>query len=228
MNFTLPPALRGDDNSQAVLALHRYFGDPYLQRCYTGAYFDSWPPGCGGDDADRFTAEDLVAVTFLSVTVPPLAARALLVTEADRYSRMLEEVGPDRDLADEAEPPTPSWPAWQLEYAVRALPGLGRTTASKLLARKRPRLLPIWDTVVAAVFGTQDRHLGPVWEALRHNDNQLHHRLTAIRELAGLPQDISVLRVLDVVAWMHGKHNHTDGDNQLNADLTSWRRSENH
>ncbi|MEV6558557.1 DUF6308 family protein [Nocardia sp. NPDC051756] len=42
------------------------------------------------------------------------------------------------------------------------------TTASKLLARKRPRLLPIWDSVVAGVFGTRNHHLVPVWEALRH------------------------------------------------------------
>ncbi|MGW5520234.1 DUF6308 family protein [Nocardia africana] len=54
-----------------------------------------------------------------------------------------------------------------LEYALGDVPGPRRTTACKLLARKRPRLLPIWDTVVARILGTRDDHLVPVRAALR-------------------------------------------------------------
>ncbi|MFF3228784.1 DUF6308 family protein [Nocardia suismassiliense] len=209
---TRPCDHRGDGHRSARIAAHTrrrqrcrstasLFRQPYLQgECFAGAYFDNWARR--SDEANRFTADDLVAVTFLSVRVPPLAARALLDTHADRYAALLAQIGPDRDLADEPQAPTPAWPAWQFGDELRALPRIGRTTASKLLARKRPRLLPIWDTVVAGVFGTRDDHLVPVWAALRRNDNQLSHRLRTIRGVAGLPEEISLLRVLDVIAWM--------------------------
>ncbi|WP_016884352.1 MULTISPECIES: DUF6308 family protein [unclassified Rhodococcus (in: high G+C Gram-positive bacteria)] len=34
----------------------------------------------------------------------------------------------------------------------------------------------------------------------------MHHRLLSIREEAGLPDEISALRVFDVIAWMDGKN----------------------
>ncbi|QQZ19448.1 DUF6308 family protein [Rhodococcus sp. 21391] len=43
-------------------------------------------------------------------------------------------------------------------------------------------------------------------EALRADDGALHHRLVSIREEAGLPEEISALRVFDVIAWMDGKN----------------------
>lgn len=49
-------------------------------------------------EADRFTADDLVAVTFLSVQVPPRAARAILDTDAEALNTFLRAIGPDRDL----------------------------------------------------------------------------------------------------------------------------------
>ncbi|MDV7357675.1 DUF6308 family protein [Rhodococcus oxybenzonivorans] len=35
-----------------------------------------------------------------------------------------------------------AWPAWDLETALWALPGIGQTKATKLMAQKRPRLYP--------------------------------------------------------------------------------------
>ncbi|WP_349307042.1 DUF6308 family protein [Rhodococcus sp. USK13] len=37
--------------------------------------------------------------------------------------------------------------------------------ATKLVARKSPRLYPIWDSVVSEVLGTERPHLNPVREA---------------------------------------------------------------
>lgn len=48
---------------------------------------------------------------------------------------------------------------WQLEQALRTVPSVGRTTASKLIARKRPRLYPIYDAVVGNVLGTERAYL---------------------------------------------------------------------
>ncbi len=88
---------------------------------------------------------------------------------------------------------------------LRQLPKIGPTRASKLLARKRPRLRPIWDSVVTSVTGTLDRQWEPLRVALRDNDKALHHRLIRIRGAAGLPAEVSALRVFDVVTWMEGK-----------------------
>lgn len=208
MTLTIPSTLQTNDDAAAVSALRQYYGDPYLNPggCYVGAYFDSWTstPDTAGP-ADEFTADDLIAVSFLSVQIKALAAREILVTRADRYADLLAKIGPDHDLTDEDEPLTPSWPAWQLDTELRQLPGIGRTIASKLLARKRPRLLPIWDTIIGAVLGTRDQHLEPIRTALRHNDNELDQRLRRVRAEAGLPDQISVLRTLDVITWMDGK-----------------------
>ncbi|MFH5212252.1 DUF6308 family protein [Antrihabitans sp. NCIMB 15449] len=208
MLLTLPSTLQTSDDGSAIDSLRRYYGHPYLDegRCYVGAYYDSWDTHKStADDSDRFTADDLIAVTFLSVNVKPLAARQILATHADRYTDLLAQIGPDRNLTDESDTPTPAWPAWQLDTELRKLPGIGRTIASKLMARKRPQLLPIWDTVIAAVLNAHNHHLEPIRVALRHNDSELDRRLRRIRDAAGLPDQISVLRTLDVVTWMDGK-----------------------
>ncbi|RYF87837.1 MAG: hypothetical protein EON95_21265 [Caulobacteraceae bacterium] len=208
MTLRLPTTLSTDSDAAAVAALTRYYDRPYLgDDAYVGAHFDSWSStGDRAGEADRFTADDLVAVTFLSVQIPPTAARAVLHTRAEALNALLAAVGPDRDLVDEPDPLTPGWPAWDLETALWALPGIGRTKATKLIARKRPRLYPIWDSVVSQVLGTERSHLNPVREALRADDGALHNRLESLRGEAGLPEEISALRVFDVIAWMDGKN----------------------
>ncbi|WP_306303787.1 DUF6308 family protein [Rhodococcus wratislaviensis] len=139
--------------------------------------------------------------------VPPKAARAILHTQSAALNALLTAVGPDRDLGfDEPDPLGPGWPAWDLETALWALPGIGQTKATKLIACKRPRLYPIWDSVVSQVLGTERAHLNPVREALRADDGALHYRLLSLRKEAGLPEEISALRVFDVLAWMDGKN----------------------
>jgi len=159
MSVTLPPPLTALTNDDAVALLRRYYGNPYLDSgCYTGAYFDSWAPQNRVADADRFTADDLVAITFLSVDVDARAARELLVTRAARLTELLEAVGPDRDLVDETHGLTPDAPLRRLETELRSINDVGATKASKLMARKRPRLAPIYDTVVTRVLNTVKFH----------------------------------------------------------------------
>ena len=69
-----------------------------------------------------------------------------------------------------------------------------------------PRQLSTLHSVVSEVLGTERAHLNPVREALRADDGALHHRLLSIREEAGLPREVSALRVFDVIAWMDGKN----------------------
>lgn len=206
MTLTLPAPLTSDTDDDAVALLQRYYGNTYLDDgCYTGAFFDSWAARNRMADADRFTADDLVAITFLSVDVDARAARELLVTRAARWTELLEAVGPDRDLVDETDGLTPDAPLRLLETELRSIKDVGPTKATKLMARKRPRLVPIYDTVVTRVLNTVKVHRDPIREALRADGGALHTRLLTIRAAADLPDEISALRVLDVVTWMYGK-----------------------
>ena len=107
----LPRTLTVDDPAGAVADLRRYFGDPYPAAGYTGAWFDEWDStGSRFDDRDRFTADDLVAITLLSVEAGGRAARAILHDRRDEFASLLESIGPDRDLADEPGPITSERP----------------------------------------------------------------------------------------------------------------------
>lgn len=206
MTITIPHALTTDDSAAAACILRAYFGNPYPGTAFTGASFDDWDStGTRSADTDVFTADDLIAIGLLSVSVGPIAARELLRDRRDEFSQLLIAIGPDRELAEEAEPIDPTWPAWVLDTQLRTVNGIGTTIASKLIARKRPRLYPIWDTVVVDVLGTRDGpHLAPIHTALR-TDPDLRRRIVAARTRAELPDTISELRVLDVLAWMQGK-----------------------
>lgn len=202
----LPQLLVEGDDSPALETLSCYYGKGMHANHgdFTGSWFDTWDStGTRAVDVDRFTADDLVAVSCLSVDVQPRAAAELLDTGAADFSALLEELGPDRDLVEERAPWPEDWVGWRLWSKLTSLPNVGPTTASKLFARKRPRLRPIYDTVVAAVIGSTQ-----LWEPLRvrlQEDVDLHPRLMRFREDLALPEQVSALRVFDVLTWMEGK-----------------------
>ncbi|MGF7124790.1 DUF6308 family protein [Rhodococcus sp. TAF43] len=208
MTIRLPKVLASGDDGAAVEVLQQYFRAPWVKtgRLRSGALWDEWDSsGTRERDVDVFTADDLVAVTLLSVAVSPDGADIILRERRDEFAELLREVGPDRDLVDEADEMTPESPAWRLETALWTVPSVGRTVASKLIARKRPRLYPIYDRVVGEVLDTKKAHLNPVRQALRDNDRELHNRLVALRERAELPAAVPAIRILDVLAWMQLK-----------------------
>jgi hypothetical protein len=207
VTFTLPTALQSEDDDAALRLLTRYFGSVIGDAgSYTGAAWDDWDPSGRRElDLDEFTAEDCMAVTLLSVNIPGRAAHSLLVKDRARYHALLAAVGPDRDLVEVSGPITDDWPATLLYRAVRELPKVGRTKASKLLARKRPALIPIWDTVIGGVTQAGDHFWEPLRQQLRANDAALHRRLLRLRYQANLTSSVTALRVFDVVCWMEGK-----------------------
>jgi hypothetical protein len=83
------------------------------------------------------------------------------------------------------------------------VPGIGWVTANKLCARKRPLLLPVYDTVVKAALQPTRQSF---WEPLRNEfaDGELQSRLMELRDEAGVP-NLSLLRVLDVAVWMRNQ-----------------------
>lgn len=174
---------------------------------YTGRYFERL--GGGGDRPEarhRFDSTDLVAVTMLSVNVPAEAAIAILETETDHLSELLSRVPVDLDIWDAADGDLDSdSAASKLWERLTGLHGIGWVTAGKLLARKRPRLIPVYDEVVRVALqrGTD----GGYWLALRDllSDEEIRRRLTEIKNEAESASDISLIRIFDVAVWMHGK-----------------------
>lgn len=201
----VPDVLEPDDAQQrarAVELLACYYGLAPHDRhgSYTGARFDTWNTLPWAADPDRFTSDDLVAVSFLSVEVKATAAERLLDTQASMFARLLRDLGPDRDLVRETEAWPDEWAGWRLWAALDALPGVGATTASKLLARKRPALRPIYDEKVADALGTKN-----LWEPMRallQERPGLHGHLLDLRDAAGVSPVVTALRVFDVVVWM--------------------------
>ncbi len=206
MTITLPDCLQDPDDGNAVRLLRRYYGADGNGNANVGALWDAFDPdGRRTRDFDRFTSEDLVSLSLLSERVPGRAAYALLVTDAERFSGLLAEQGPDRDLGEQAEPLDAHGVGSRLYAGLRELPGIGPTRASKLLARKRPRLFPIRDEVVAMVLGLGREFWEPLRQALRAQDGALDSRLRRLHAGAGLAPEVSRLRVFDVLAWSEGK-----------------------
>ena len=132
------------------------------------------------------------------VPVPALAVRELLAC-AHEVEPLLRAIPTDLALWDAAD-----------EHLVRAEEaldrldecyGVGKVIAGKLLARKRPALVPIVDRVVSEVLRLPN---GRNWASLRAvlQDTDLRQRINALQ-----PAEVPVqptIRLLDVAAWMQG------------------------
>ncbi|WP_425307359.1 DUF6308 family protein [Ammonicoccus fulvus] len=188
--------------SEAVGLLRTYYGPRSDGRkLFAGRHFDTWLPG----DPDEFTAEDVLALRFLSVNVPLRAMRELLEPD-NRFNEQLADIDSAKDFW-EAEPDEES-PQWKLYELLRREDGIGPAITSKLLARKRPHLVPIRDSVVARELGLGNDFWKPLFEISK--DNGLKERLESIKARAhsadvALPDDLALLRVFDVVVWMSGR-----------------------
>lgn len=186
----------GDAALLAEIALRSYYGAGYH---YTGAAFDRW--AIAGSSPNRFTTDDVVAVSMLSVAVPPRAALALL--DDPHIAALLESVECGETLWSKPSLLDDNGPAEQLWYAVRALDDVGPVTTSKLLAAKRPGLVPIYDQHVASALGLGTQ-AWRFWQQVAKDPGaaQLRRSIDGVALSAGVPQGVSTLRVIDVVVWM--------------------------
>jgi Family of unknown function (DUF6308) len=150
----------------------------------------------GSNPPDEVTADDLLAVSLLDIAWRPLAVRHLLGAGSEKVSGMLAAVRPDIDLWNASGADLAAVdPLWD---ALLDMPGVGTATASKLLARKRPRLCPVSDKVVIRAAGVP----GQTWEALRCllRDPAARAEIEALRPASAT--GISLLRILDAALWI--------------------------
>ncbi|MEV6655019.1 DUF6308 family protein [Streptomyces sp. NPDC051219] len=104
----------------------------------------------------------------------------------------------------------PAWQLWECLRNAEKYPnkpdGVGPVVAGKLLARKRPRLIPVYDIRVKSLL-ERPKVDNTFWAALRQalqaDEMALYRQLLRLREKAGIGDDIAALRVFDVIAWMH-------------------------
>jgi len=188
-------------DERAVADVGEYFAT------YTGRRFDTLSGGGSRPGAcDRFDADDVVAVSLLSVDIPGEAVFVLLDDEDARFATLLEKIPTHVDLWDAGDDVIgPGSPADLLWTLVREVHDCGWVTAGKLLARKRPRLIPVYDSIVRAELGRQDGD--GYWRPLRDllcEHESLRARLLGIRTRTRIGDDISLIRVLDVALWMSG------------------------
>jgi hypothetical protein len=189
----------------AVDYLQRYYsvydnGQPR----YTGSCFESM--AALNADPNTLGPEDFLAVSMLSVNVPAVAAIRLLGPDAATVSRLLSRIPDNLDIVD-ADPQMLSGksPAGKLWDVLRqGRDGLGPTITSKLLAAKRPRLLPIWDSFVEQATGLGTIDYWSKFQRILADDQRLVWKwLREVRSLASnLPTSIPELRILDVLLWM--------------------------
>jgi hypothetical protein len=167
------------------------FFDP--DRPFAGSTFDDLP----NNPRNEFSASDLLAASLLDVRFEPLAVRALLEGRANSFSQHLADIPDNVDLWAATDDDLRS--AYALYAEVKRLPGVGDTRTSKLLARKRPRLIPIVDSVIRKALPLGEDS----WVSLRSalHDEQVRGSIDGIRP-PGVASKVSTLRLLDAATWM--------------------------
>jgi len=199
----------------AVSALRVYQGS-------TGIYFDKIAY-LSRQKPYEYTWSDIASVNGLSVNMEAPTAWNIVHHDgalATRVNELLRELSPDLTLAEATQTDLePAYGLWRLLQSERGLGG-GGVVLSKLLAAKRPKLIPIRDNyVLDALFestrrnskgeSTFDMTLDD-WEPWRqYMSSDYGARVTQAAEealrLAAYPIPISVLRTIDIVVWMRHK-----------------------
>lgn len=206
------------NQDQLLGYLKKYTTDP----AYTGAHFHDLTYS-GPSHPDHFDIADVASLSLLSVTLNGPMARELM-KNPDLSTELARE--PDRDLADltdidvqRLESDEGLNGAWRL---IRHIHGVGPTRTSKLLARKRPRLVPIWDSVISRVLGLDGTrgYWTAFHRALTADSRALDERLSILADKAGVADRYSRLRVLDILAWMYGR-DEKNYENEILTELDS-------
>jgi hypothetical protein len=222
--------ITGPEEERSIQCFVSYFAS------YTGAWFNHLA------DSDRNTigTSDLVAVSTLGVKVPAGVAVWLLQPEHhSEVSDLLAEIPaadrPDLPITDVPcdvlGPGSKAQRLWQLLQRRRwpedevKHSGLGPVTAGKLLAAKRPELIPVWDQWVQEALGPPE---GQFWTAMwnRFQDDDFVTQLKTVREAAletatrqavRVPAPPSLLRTLDIIVWMREYGHLTSLDPKVRA-----------
>lgn len=139
-------------------------------RCrYSGAAFDDYPAPQGTEN--RITDSDLIAIAMLGIKASGHESLWITQYDADRIQELLMQIPSnvridDETAADLLQRGQAAWTLWTLLRDIRdhTKPArLGPVAAGKLLARKRPELIPIADSRTAGVFNRPEPGVDETW-----------------------------------------------------------------
>jgi len=183
------------ENADQIRAdISRYFTD------FNGRHFERFS---AMGDPNSFEATDVLAVEALSVEVPPNAAAKLLDTQAEEFNSLLRRIPADKDLWEvETSDLDEHSDASKLYYRLKGLHGVGPVTATKLMASKRPRLMPVIDTLVSELLQPPG---GRFWLPMRNQLADAERRKKIADVVSCAPDNVTLLRRIDVAVWMHAK-----------------------
>lgn len=215
---------QGLQASKALAHARAYFVGHGGGRPYAGAAFEtighSWRLDA---TVNTITPSDLLALGCLSTPLKKYTAADLLEPSFQaQASALLARIPADAAIADDhaAILLADKSPASELYRLIRTVSGMGKTRTSKLLARKRPGLIPIRDTNVEKAL-----------DASRSDDWWLpyHAMITTpkaatpfelavrIHEMLGISAVVTPLRVIDAILWRSVES--PDGEGQDAADV---------
>lgn len=174
---------------------------------FTGRLFE---PMMSYEEPDRFHASDMLAVQALSVLVPVETAYDLMHgVLAEESSALLAQIPTDVEIgrpsaADHLSGGSPADRLWRL---LTRQAGIGWVIAGKLMACKRPLLVPVYDQVVRCVLGAPVNPwltLDSIFAEARFRDD-----LRVVRSAYEVPDHVTDLRLFDVIAWMSHAEDHS-------------------
>jgi len=165
----------------------------------------------GNNPANQFTADDLLAVSTFGIQFSPITIQRLVASsEADYLLELLPRPSVPLWKGALPLPGTPYGEIWEL---LLSLDGIGITSASKLLARKRPALTPMLDSVVVKHlrlakngYNLTKAELVPALESLAAAiaDDELRANIDLLQPTPAHHNatPIPTLRLLDTAIWM--------------------------
>jgi hypothetical protein len=169
-------------------AVAAYFSEPD----FAGMTFSD----LGRNPPNEIIPDDLLAVSLLDITWRAEVVRILLGRRGPELSAMLAAIPQATDLWQASDDDLRHIDV--LWDALMAIDGIGTASATKLLARKRPRVCPISDHVVIKAVDVPGR----TWDVLRCllQDPEARAEVEALRPASAA--GATLLRILDVALWV--------------------------
>jgi hypothetical protein len=171
-------------------------------------------------DPDRLCDGDLLAPVLLNVQMSIRAFAGLRACRRE-LEQVLADVPTNFDIIDADDDAIARVGALYAVLDSDSRPwGIGGTTLAKILHRKKPRIIPVFDENVSTVYQQPGGPLAPdpnrswvefMTELAKRMRDDLNRSLAAWDDLTTLaPADrppVSRLRALDIVAWNRGSPN---------------------
>ncbi|GAB3694320.1 DUF6308 family protein [Corynebacterium nasicanis] len=240
VGWKLPEILTVDATARAVEHLKSYMRHvEHKGPEYSGSWFHRL--GGGGDREDIenvITSDDLVSLNTLNARAGGQEAIALLTDlsdwdrpegpldrtvrdstshrlpiNPDQVTSIPRQIGTDLRLEDLTEDEFARFQAlWDDLFWSLRRKKFGPVAVFKLCARKRPHLIPIYDTYVKMQLGIKNPQdfTAHLYHVLRHDDGAFARHLAGIRSQVDEAADLSLIRIFDIVVWreqeQRGKH----------------------